>query len=122
MSRTYRRRDHIERDCDCGAPIEPKVSWTYKNESFVMHESVQEEINSAKRHGVPPERTCDCDTWFPDYTKRNCKRDRKNWNKSDSSFKKVMKKARRAKERAAMGKGDYENIPIFHKENDWLWN
>ena len=56
------------------------------------------------------------------YSKRNCKRDRKSFMKSPSSFKKVMKKRRKAKERNAMQRKDYENVPIFHKENDWLYN
>jgi len=56
------------------------------------------------------------------YSKRNRKYDHKAWYKSNSPFKKVMKKARKAKERAAMQKKDYEKIPIFRRENDWHYN
>jgi hypothetical protein len=56
------------------------------------------------------------------YSKRNSKWDHKNWDKSSSIFKKEKKKIRKAKERQAMKKEDYDNIPFFHKENDWDWN
>ncbi len=56
------------------------------------------------------------------YSKRNSKYDRKSWQKSPSFFKKMMKKGRKSKEKQAMKKRSYENIPIFKKENDWLWN
>ena len=56
------------------------------------------------------------------YSKRNSKHDHKNWNKSSSGFKKVMKKIRKAKERNAMARGDYNNIPTFRKGNDGLYN
>jgi hypothetical protein len=122
MSRTYRRRDHVERDCNCGAPIEPKFSFSYKNGKLVIHESVQEEINKSRRFGVPPNRTCRCDTWYPDYKKRNFKRDHKDWGKPDKKYKTVTKKLRRAKERAAMQKHDYDNVPKFPNSDVWDWN
>ena len=56
------------------------------------------------------------------YSKRNSKYDHKAWMKSISSFKKEMKKMRKAKERQAMKNKDYENVPIFHNENDYIWN
>ena len=56
------------------------------------------------------------------YSKRNSKHDHKNWQKSSSSFKKMMRKMRKAKERQAMKKSDYENVPHFRKGNDWLYN
>lgn len=118
MSRTYRRRDYVERDCNCGAPIRPR--FTYNKGK--INESVQEEINISRRNGVLPNRICDCDRNYRSYIKRNYKRDRKDHFKPNKIYKKVMKKIRKAKIRHAMAKQDYDNIPISHKENDWLWN
>ena len=122
MSRTHRRRDHVERDCNCGAPISPKFSWTYNNGVLVIHESIIEEINKSRRDGSIPRRTCDCETWYYDNHKGNYKRDRKNWNKASSNFKKITKKIRKAKERSAMARGSYDNIPTFRKSNDYDTN
>lgn len=60
--------------------------------------------------------------WFYDYySKRNKKRDTKSYLKPDKSYKTMMKKARRAKEREAMQRKDYENIPLFRKEDQRNW-
>lgn len=115
MSRTYRRRDHVERDCNCGAPISPRCS--YRKGKF--SESVVEEINRSRRLGVVPERICDCDTWYYDNHKRNYKRDRKDYNKANKGYKTVKKKIRKAKERSVMVRGDYDNIPTFRRSNDY---
>jgi len=122
MSRTYRSRDHVERDCNCGAPIRPKFSYSHKDGRIVIHESVQEEINICRRKGYPPERTCDCNTWYHDNHKRNFKRDRKDYFKPDKKYKTMTKELRRAKERAAMQKHDYDNVPKFPKSDVWDWN
>ena len=118
MSRTY-RRSMLQLDCNCGAPIESRVTW---NNRKGLIESIEPEIRWSKSRGVPPNRTCDCKDKYDFYSKRNWKRDRKNWWKSDSSFKKVMKKHRKAKERHFMNNGNYDNIPIFRRENDRDWN
>ena len=55
------------------------------------------------------------------YSKRNQKFDSKPWGKSVSWFKKMMQRQRRAKERNFINRKDYDNIPLFHKENDWSW-
>jgi hypothetical protein len=55
------------------------------------------------------------------YSKRNRKYDHKRYYKSPSSFKKMRKKIRKAKERHAMANKNYDNIPRFRTENDWLW-
>ena len=111
MSRTYRRRDHIKRDCNCGASI---FSFSGRSD--------HEEIIHSQRKGTIPLRDCRCDTWFPDYTKRNFKRDRKNWNKPDKDYKKVTKKIRKAKEREAMAQKKYDCMPRFRKSDVWDWN
>ena len=111
MSRTYRRRDHVERDCNCGAPI--WTSWG-KTEADM--------IASSRRHGTPPMRECRCDTYYYDNHKRNYKRDRKDYFKPDKNYKTVTKKLRKAKERAAMQKHDYDNIPRFRNSDEWDWN
>lgn len=56
------------------------------------------------------------------YSKWNSKVDRKPWHKSSSTFKKIIKKHRKAKVRQAMKRGDYNNLPRFRNENDWMWN
>lgn len=56
------------------------------------------------------------------YSKRNRKYDKKHWYKPDKDYKKVTKKIRKAKERAAMHKKRYDNIPIFKKSDVWDWN
>jgi hypothetical protein len=119
MSRTYRRRDHVERDCNCGAPIRPKFSWTYVDKVLIIHESITEEINRSHRLGLLPDRECRCDFWHYDNHKRNYKRDRKDYNKADKGYKTVTKKIRKAKERSAMARGNYENIPTFRNSNDY---
>lgn len=108
MSRTYRRRDHIERDCCCGAPI-----YSFSGRSD------HEEIIYSLRKGTIPWRDCRCDTWYYDNHKRNFKRDRKDFNKANKGYKIVTKKIRKAKERSAMERRDYDNIPTFRKSNDY---
>jgi len=47
------------------------------------------------------------------------------WNQKfdyNSEFKKLMQRKRRAKEHAQMHKRDYDNVPVFRKENDWHWD
>lgn len=55
------------------------------------------------------------------YSKRNSKRDRKPWHKSSKSWKKILANRRKSQVRQAMKKGNYDNIPTFHRENDWEW-
>ncbi len=111
MSRTYRRRDHVERDCNCGAPI--WTSWG-KSESDMIARSI--------RLGTIPWRECRCDTWYHDNHKRNYKRDRKDFNKASKSYKIMTKKIRKAKENSAMQRRDYDNIPTFRRSNDYNIN
>lgn len=118
MSRTY-RRSMLELDCNCGAPIFSLVSWNNRNG---LIESLESVLRWSKSRGVSPWRTCNCETKTDYYSKRNWKRDRKNPWKSASSFKKVQKKHRKAKERHFMNNGNYDNVPIFRKENDRDWN
>ena len=118
MSRTYRSRKYVERDCNCGAPISPR--WSYNKGKF--HESVQEEINKSRRVGCPPDRTCDCNTYFYDNRKRNLKRDRKDYFKPNKAYKTVTKKLRKAKEREAMNNRRYDCMPKFPKSDVWDWN
>jgi len=111
MSRTYRRREYIERDCGCGAPI------------FVSYGRTERDmIECSRRTGIPPWRECHCDTYYYENRKRNYKRDRKHNFKPDKAYKKVTKKIRKAKERAAMQKHDYDNIPRFRNSDEWDWN
>ena len=111
MSRTYRKRTHVERECNCGSPI-----WT------PFGRSEEDEIAICRRRGTLPWRQCHCDTWFYDCRKRNFKRDRKDPFKPDKLYKVVKKKIRKAKERAAIQKKDYDNIPIFKHTDTWDWN
>jgi len=108
MSRTYRRRDHVERDCNCGAPI--WTSWG-KSEDDMIARSI--------RLGLIPDRECRCDTWYYDNHKRNYKRDRKDFNKANKSYKIMTKKIRKAKENRAMQRRDYDNVPTFRRSNDY---
>lgn len=117
MSRTY-RRTMLELDCNCGAPIEPRWSWNKGK----IQESIQRELRWANSRGVPPERVCECGVKYDYYSKRNWKRDRKNYFKSSSTFKQITKKRRKAKERSAMAKKDYEDVPCFRNSNDYDWN
>jgi len=122
MSRTY-RRDAVRLDCNCGAPIGWHLRWFWEFGTQPIEEAQREE-QRARSRGVVPDRVCNCWTnrHYDYYSKRNFKRDRKDWQKSSSDFKKVMQRRRRAKERNAMVHEDYDNIPIFHNENDWNWN
>lgn len=52
------------------------------------------------------------------YSKKNSKWDHKSWFKPNSAYKKVKKKARKAKIRVSMQRGDYDNIPIFPMEDE----
>jgi len=115
MSRTYRSREYVEHDCNCGCPIAPRFTYNKGR----CHESVQEEINTSRRKAVLPNRTCDCNTWHCDNHKRNYKRDRKEYYKPNKVYKKITKKIRKAKERSAMAKKDYDNIPKFRKSDAW---
>ena len=117
MSRTY-RRTMLELDCNCGALIEPHFSWNKGK----LTESVERAVKRANSWGLPPNRTCECETRYDYYSKRNWKRDRKNWFKSSSTFKKITKKSRKAKERSAMAKKYYEDVPRFRNSNDYDWN
>ena len=117
MSKTY-RRDEVEMDCNCGAPIRPRYTYA----KGVRDWSVQQEIKTAIRKGCPVERECDCHRKVDYFTKRNSKRDRKPWMKPKSNFKKMMRKARKAKVRAAMQHHDYDNIPRFRKEDMWNYH
>ena len=47
--------------------------------------------------------------------------DTKPWYKPNSTFKKLAKKSRRAKERDAL-RHDPDNIPEFPMEDCWNWN
>ena len=116
MSRTY-RRSLIKLDCNCGASVSGE--WWEPNSEI---ETINE-IKKAIREGRSPTRVCQCWTngAYDYYSKRNLKRDRKSWDKSPKSFKKMKQKIRRAKERNSMARRDYDNIPIFKNENDWNW-
>ena len=52
------------------------------------------------------------------YSKWNVRADRKPWHKPNSVYKKVKKKARKAKIREALQKGNYDNIPVFRMEDE----
>jgi len=99
MSRTY-RRDLVYLDLD--------------HQPMPIDKKLYNEIDDSREYYE----ISHCDY----YSKRNSKVDRKPWSKSSSIFKKIMKKHRRAKEKQAMGRRSYENIPRFKNENDWLWN
>lgn len=45
----------------------------------------------------------------------------KPYHKSIKSWKQMHNRRRRAKIRDRMKNEDYDNIPVFRKENDWLW-
>ena len=111
MSRTYRSRDHVQRECNCGAPI------------YSFHRrSDHEEIVLCQRKGVIPWRDCHCNTWYHDNHKRNFKRDRKDRDKPDKKYKTVSKRLRRAKVRNAMAQKRYDCMPVFKKTDVWNWN
>jgi len=111
MSRTYRSRDHVERDCNCGAPI------------FVPYgDNEKAVIEWNRRRATLPWRECRCKTWYYENRKRNYKRDRKDFYKPNKKYKTVTKKLRKAKERAAMQRKDYDNVPKFPMSDVWDWN
>lgn len=120
MSRTY-RRDAVQLDCSCGAPVGWHYGYWYYGE---ISGNAEKELKSAASKGRPPDRVCHCWTnrQYDFYSKRNYKRDHKPWGKSTGWFKKDAQRRRRSKERAAMAHGDYDNIPKFKKENDWNWS
>ena len=66
MSRTY-RRTMLELDCNCGAPIEHRITWGKNG----YHESIAAELRWANSRGVPPERVCECGVKYDYYSKRN---------------------------------------------------
>lgn len=119
MSRTYRRA-MLPLDCNCGAPIGP--SWAWRLGWDVSADEIEREIRWSRSRGVPPNRICNCSTQYDYYSRMNLKRDRKDWYKPDKVYKTVKKRLRRAKERSAMARGDYDNIPLFRKSDkrDWL--
>lgn len=117
MSRTYRSRC-LRLDCNCGAPVEPRLTWNNKNG---LCESVGEEVRRSRSRGVAVERTCECE-WKFDYSKRNYKRDRKHWDKPDKPYKQVSKKAFRAKVRHCMDQQKYEGMPKLRHTDIWDWN
>lgn len=47
-------------------------------------------------------------------------RDKKKWYKPTKKFKKALKKSRKAKEKQALKTG--KEIPLFKKEDVWVWN
>ena len=101
MSRTFRTLMKSV-DCSCGAKIWSKDENDYVRKDF-----------------APPR---DCQHHFYSYYDRhNVKRDYKNTMKPGRIYKTIAKKHRRAKERAAMQKKNYENIPMFHREDKWNW-
>jgi len=104
MSRTY-RTIMKQVDCNCGAPI---WNWGSHNENYFI------------RKDTAPYRECQ-HHFYDYYSRHNWKRDRKPWNKPDKSYKVIKKKNRKAKERAAMQKKKYDNIPFFRKEDKWDW-
>ena len=55
------------------------------------------------------------------YSKNNQKYDNKPWYKAPHDYKKLMNRIRRAREQQAMKNKNYDNVPIFKKENDWHW-
>lgn len=117
MSRTY-RASFLELDCGCGAPAEPKWSWNKGKTT----ESVIEAINAARRKGVPYDRTCNCGYRWDYYSKRNLKRDHKNYNKLDKKYKQVSKKHFRAKVSHEMNNHRYDTMPRLLKTDVWDWN
>jgi hypothetical protein len=56
-----------------------------------------------------------------DHSKYNYKCDCKPCDKPHKKFKKIMTRNRKAKERIAMQKKDYDNIPRFSKMDIWEW-
>lgn len=45
----------------------------------------------------------------------------KPWDKSPKWWKQMHQRKRRAEVRDRMANGDYDNIPVFKKDNDWNW-
>ncbi len=117
MSKTY-RRSMLQLDCNCGAPIEPKWSWNKGK----INESVNEELRRANSNGVPPDRTCECEVKYDYYSKRNWKRDRKNWWKPGKSLKDVSRKLFKARVRHAMVQKKYDCMPVSKKTDVWDYN
>ena len=94
MSRTY-RRDLVYLD--------------HNHQPMPIGENLFEFFNADKEYWVEP--CCD------HYSRWNVKADRKPWSKPSSSYKKVKKKARKAKIRAAMQNKDYNNVIDFPMED-----
>jgi hypothetical protein len=101
MSRTYRTLMKSV-DCSCGAKI-----WSRDANYYV-------------RKDCAPLRDCE-HSFYDHYSHHNVRRDHKNTMKPGRTYKTIAKKHRRAKEREAMQNKNYENIPIFHKEDKWNW-
>lgn len=55
------------------------------------------------------------------FSKRNQKWDKKPWYKPTQVYKQMMGQGRRARVKNAMARKDYENIPVFKKEDVWNW-
>ena len=71
--------------------------------------------------GIKMEKLGRCHRYcFLSFTRKK-NRDRKPWGKTPKVMKKIWGKQRKSKERQVMRRGEYENIPFFKKENDWMW-
>lgn len=116
MSRTY-RAIKLPIDCNCDAVI----GWTWRYRQ-VTPEETEKEINQARRRGVVPDKSCGCyrhsNRKYDYFSKRNHKRDNKSKEHSNRTMKRIYSRERRAKVKQAMVNGNYENIPIFHKNDD----
>lgn len=52
---------------------------------------------------------------------KDYKKDYKPKDKCPKAWKRILSHSRKAKIRQAMKKENYDDIPIFCKENDWRW-
>lgn len=118
MSRTY-RRTMMQIDCNCGAPVESRFGWNQKRGCF---DNLDKELQWSNSRGVPPQRTCECGVRYDYYSKRNWKRDRKNWYKPDKGYKEISRKHFRAKVRHEMNNHRYDTMPKLLNTDVWDWN
>ena len=117
MSRTY-RRSMLQLDCGCSSPI--RLHWSWKKGKITK--SIEPTLRWANSRGVPPDRECECEIRYDYYSKRNWKRDRKNWWKPGTEFKEVSKRSFKAKVRHEMDNRRYDCMPVLKKTDVWDYN
>ena len=89
-------------------------------------EEVQKEVEFAQSQGVPPQRTCFCNTnrKYDFYTKRNRKRDKSGWRRHwrcSGQDKRIGNRHLRAKQKNALVNGKYDIIPHLRKYDSWMY-